>query len=361
MNEHYQIVGVASKGGGIQEVRDHEGVRTIAVNMTRTISPFNDLISVVKLYKLIKKEKPFIVHTHTPKAGTLGILAARIAGVKHRLHTVAGMPLLETNGIKRFVLNTVERFTYYNATLILPNSYGLYDIILQQNFTSEDKLKIIGRGSSNGIDTNYFDPNNIQRDEKERLRHDLSFNEDDIVFIFIGRLVKDKGTTELISAFCELHNTRKNCKLLLVGLYESHIDPLNEETNKMIENHEAITFVGRKSDVRPYLAVSDVLAFPSYREGFPNVVMEAGAMGLPSIVTNINGCNEIIEHDKNGLLIPPKQTKALLDAMVYMIDNPSERKRMAGNSRENIVTKYQRSYVWDEILKLYKQLEESYV
>lgn len=356
MNQHYEIIGVATSGIGIDQVREREGIQTIAIDMTRHISPIQDLIATYKLYKLIKKEEPFAVHTHTPKAGTLGMLASRLAGVKHRLHTIAGMPLLVEKGIKRKILNVVEKFTYKNATVVLPNSNGLYNIIIEKKLAKPEKLKVIGNGSSNGINTTHFNSINISDEDKRNLRGSLNYSDDDIIFIFIGRLVKDKGTNELIQAFCELNGANNKCKLLLVGLYEQHMDPLNKNTSDLIESNDAINFVGRQADVRPYLAISNVLTFPSYREGFPNVVLEAGAMGLPSIVTNINGCNEIIEDQFNGLIIPVRDVESLLTAMKFMINNPDKRKRMASNARTKIVSNYEQDYVWNEILKLYNSL-----
>ncbi len=357
MNQYYDIVGVANKGSGLKEVAENEGVRTIRIDMNRNISPFHDISALYRLYRLFKKEKPFLVHSHTPKAGTLSMLAAKLAGIKNRWHTIAGMPLLEVRGMKRRILNTVERFTYSNATRILPNSKGLYDIILQEQFTTANKLQIIGNGSSNGVNVTYFDPEIFTSENNQQLRQSLNYSKDDIVFIFIGRLVKDKGINELIEAYVKLHQQYSNCKLLLVGLYENKFDPLKAETQHHIDNHEGINFVGRKSDVRPYLAIADILAFPSYREGFPNVVMEAGAMGLPSIVTDINGCNEIITSGQNGIIIPPKNADKLFDAMLLLLQNTNERSKLASNAREIILKNYKQSYLWNEMLKAYKELE----
>lgn len=356
MNQYFDVLAVSSGGGTFDDVAKNEGVKTHPLTMSRTITPFKDLISLYKLYKLFKKEKPFIVHTHTPKAGTLGMIAAKLAGVPHRMHTIAGLPLLIVSGPKRVLLNTVEKITYACATKIYPNSFAMKDIILQQGFTKESKLKVIEKGSTNGVDTDHFDSKLFDEATKSKLKSELGFNEKDLVFVFIGRIVKDKGMNELMQTFNKLNSEYPNTKLLLVGPYENHLNPLAPESYELIKNHASICHVGYQKDVRPYFAISDVLAFPSYREGFPNVVMQAGAMGLASIVTDINGCNEIIENGKNGLIIPPKDEDALLDAMKYMINHPEERISMANSSRSKIENNYQQKIVWNALLKEYQNL-----
>ena len=357
MSAYYEVIGVSSYGEPLKEVQLNEGIKTFSVEMTRSITPFQDLKSVYNLYKFFRKEKPFIVHTHTPKAGTVGLLAAKLARVPHRLHTVAGLPLLETKGFKRRLLDIVEKFTYKCATLVLPNSKGLKDIILDYQYTKPEKLKVIGNGSSNGIDTKHYDINLVNELDKTNLKQELKINENDIVFIFIGRIVKDKGINELVNAFNKLSTTYSNAKLLLVGPRENHLDPLLPETENLILSNKNILPVGIQKDIRPYEAISQALVFPSYREGFPNVVLQASCMELPCIVSDINGCNEIISHSNNGILIPPKDEKAIFNAMEYLISNPKEILRMKKNTRSQIIERYDQDFVWNEMLKCYKSLE----
>ncbi|MBN4047023.1 glycosyltransferase family 4 protein [bacterium AH-315-P13] len=356
MNQYFNLIGVSSKGKELKEVEDNEGVITHAIEMTRTITPLKDLKATYKLYNFFKKEKPFIVHTHTPKAGTVGMLAARLAGVPHRLHTIAGLPLLETKGFKRKVLDLVEKITYNNATKVYPNSFGLYDIAIQNKFAKASKLKVIGNGSSNGIDTNHFNPNIVTNETKNELRKELGYTKDDFVFVFIGRIVKDKGVNELVNVFSKLSKIKDNCKLLLVGPYENSLDPILKQTQSLIDENKQIFYVGMQKDIRPYVAISNVLTFPSYREGFPNVVLQASAMGLPCIVSDINGCNEIITDGFNGIIIPPKDENALFESMIRLAEKTDERLKLAKNSRANIIKKYQQEYIWEELLKEYRGL-----
>ncbi len=359
MSQYYRVIGVSSGNSELFDVAKNEGIKVVPIEMTRVISPWQDLKSLWQLFCFFKKEKPFIVHTNTPKAGTLGMFAAKLAGVPHRLHTVAGLPLLESTGGKRKVLNVVERATYACATKIYPNSFGLKDIILQEEFCKPNKLKVLGNGSSNGIDTAYFNPENFSTQQNQNFRSNLGINADDFVFIFIGRLVGDKGINELIEAFKKKSIEIKNVKLLLVGTFESELDPLTPVTQQEIGFNSNIISVGFQKDVRPYLAISDCLAFPSYREGLPNVVLQAGAMGLPSIVTNINGSNEIIINGQNGVIVPVKNTTELHDAMLKMMSDFDFYSQLQLNARAMIVSRYEQQVVWEAILSEYKRLEQN--
>jgi glycosyltransferase involved in cell wall biosynthesis len=325
--------------------------------MTRQITPFKDLVSVYKLYKYFKKEQPKIVHSHTPKAGTVAMLAAKLANVPLRLHTIAGLPLLEASGNKRRLLNFVEKITHACATHIYPNSIELKNIIIKENFCKPIKLKVVGNGSTNGIDTSYFDVNQISVEQITDLKNQLQIKENEFVFIFVGRLVKDKGINELVEAFQLLKD--KTVKLLLVGPFENDLDPLSVTSINAINNNKNIISVGFQNDVRPYFAIANALVFPSYREGFPNVVMQAGAMGLPSIVTNINGCNEIIKENSNGKIIEVKNAQALLQAMNSLLLNKEIYECLKSNARAMIVNRFEQRFVWNEMLKEYKRVSEN--
>ena len=350
----FEVIGVSSAGEALDEVARDENIRTISVEMSRKITPLKDLMALWKFYRLCRKEKPNIVHSHTPKAGIVGMLGAKLAGVPIRLHTVAGLPLMEASGTKRKLLDFVEKLTYSSATKVYPNSKGLYDFILQQKYTKKGKLKVIAQGSSNGINTEFFDSQQISETKQLELKQELGISSTDFVFVFVGRLVGDKGINELIKAFQQLNSP--NAKLLLVGPFESDLDPLQSETLEAIETHPNIIAVGYQRDVRPYFAISDALAFPSYREGFPNVVMQAGAMGLPSIVTNINGCNEIIQDDENGIIIPSKDVEALLIAMNRLMTDKLYYEHLKANARQMIQTRYEQSIVWNALLEEYNGL-----
>jgi len=357
MNSYYDVTAISSEKENLEKLGKAIKVDIFPIEMTRQITPLNDFRAVIRLYSFLKKTQPLIVHTHTPKAGIVGMLAAKMAGVPVRLHTVAGLPLLEVSGPKRKILDAVEKLTYRCATKIYPNSFGLLDIIRQNKFCKDNKLKVIANGSSNGIDTSYFDPQRISEEQKNLLKTELQINNDDFVFLFVGRLVKDKGINELVAAFEKLQDKIPNCKLLLVGAFETELDPLLTATINSITTNHAIVTVGFQNDVRPYFAISDCLVFPSYREGFPNVVMQAGAMKLPSIVSDINGCNEIIADGVNGIIVPPKNENTLLEAMGNVISDKALRDQMKNRSREMIVLRYDQKVVWEAILAEYRTFE----
>lgn len=355
----FEVVGVSSAGSELEEVGTTEDIRTVVLAMTRAMTPWKDLKAIWQFYKLCKKERPLIVHSHTPKAGLVGMLGARLAGVPHRLHTVAGLPLTETTRMKRWLLDRVEKITYACTTRVYPNSKGLHDFILQQRYTSAAKLSVLANGSSNGIDTHYFDPIQVTEEQCHALRQSLGIAPTDFVFVFVGRMVKAKGLNELVAAFCRIRKSkgsRSRVKLLLVGNLEPELDPLSPETEKEIEANPNIIFVGYQQDVRPYFAISNCLVFPSYREGFPNVVMQAGAMGLPSIVSDINGCNEIVVAGRNGTLVPAKDTDTLATAMQHMVDDQVYHSQLRQHAREMITSRYDQQLVWNALLAEYKRL-----
>ena len=354
MQQHFEVTAISSEKAYLEKIGNREGVSTHHLEMTRQITPFSDLISLVKLTFYFLKVRPDIVHSHTPKAGIVGMAAAFLARVPHRFHTVAGLPLLEETGNKRKMLDFVEKLTYLFASRVYPNSNGLKEIILQNGYCKASKLKVLANGSTNGINTTYFSNDHFSFAQKEELKARYDIQDCDFVFIFVGRLVTDKGINELIAAFKKLKINHPTAKLLLVGPLETELDPLHPQTLEAIENVKQIKAVGYQQDVRLFFAISHCLVFPSYREGFPNVVMHAGAMELPSVVSNINGCNEIIVPHQNGVIIPTKDEKTLLEVMIELMENKAYYAQLRENARPMIVNRYEQQVVWQAILKEYQ-------
>lgn len=356
MQNNYEVIAISSEKDYLEKIGKREGVSTYHLEMTRLITPISDLKALLKLTWYFIKTKPDIVHSHTPKAGIVGMFAAFLARVPHRFHTVAGLPLLEETGKKRKVLDFVEKMTYAFATKVYPNSKGLKAIILENNYCKPAKLKVLANGSTNGINTNHFSAENFSFADKESLKEQLGIETSDFVYVFVGRLVTDKGINEMVCAFKKIKIMHPNAKLLLVGPLETELDPLLPSTIEAIENVKNIIAVGYQNDVRLYFAIANCLVFPSYREGFPNVVMQAGAMGLPSIVSNINGCNEIIVKGENGLIIPPKDEKSLYDAMLTFMEDEDFYAKLKQNARSMIVERYEQKVVWEALLKEYQMM-----
>jgi glycosyltransferase involved in cell wall biosynthesis len=358
LNGFFEIVGISSDGQLLDEVRQREGIKTIAVNMERGISPVKDLVSLFILYHILKSEKPVIVHSITPKAGLLTMLAGKMAGVPIRIHTFTGLIFPTKKGMIQKVLINMDRLLCGAATNIYPEGQGVKKDLINYNITSKP-LKVIANGNVNGIDLDYFSPDNISDNQKELLRQNLGINSSNFIFVFVGRLVGDKGINELLQAFSQISRNAdpsKPAKLLLIGPLEEHLDPLQPETLKEIKNNPDVLELGFQKDIRPYLAISDALVFPSYREGFPNVVMQAGAMGLPSIVSDINGCNEIIVEGQNGMIIPAKNSEKLESAMRKFLSDTDHYHRLKENARPMIESRYEQSVIWNELLNEYKTL-----
>ena len=313
---------------------------------------YKDFKALIATYFWLRRIKPNILHTHTPKAGLIGMIAGYFARVPVRVHTVAGIPWMETSGALRKFYKLFESLTYIFATKIYPNSNGLYNFLIDEIPSAVRKYKVIGNGSSNGIDTDYFSRDAVF-DSKEKLRDDYILPQDAFVWVFIGRIVKDTGINELVEAFLKIESKHF---LLLVGPFENDQDPISHKTSLLIESNENIRTYGFQKDVRPFIKLSDALVFPSYREGFPNVPMQAAAMGLPQIVTNINGCNEIVIQRVTGLIVPPKNSQALLEAMIELANDLEARETMSINSRSLIIKRYSRINIWNSIEEEYNDL-----
>jgi glycosyltransferase involved in cell wall biosynthesis len=330
LNNHFEVIAVSGNDAHLQAVKDREGVAVIDIPMARIINILFDLISLFRLYRMFKKEKPTLVHSITPKAGLLTMTAAWLARVPIRMHTFTGLVFPTQQGLMKKILITADKIVCKMATHVYPEGQGVKNDLVSFQITSKP-LKVLANGNVNGIDTAYFATHHFSDNDKQSLRKEWNIQSEDLVFVFVGRLVGDKGINELVTAFnnLKINPILINVQLLLVGPYEHELDPLKQSTLDAIYENPNIITTGFQDDIRPFLAISDVFVFPSYREGFPNVVMQAGAMGLPSIVTDINGSNEIIQHNHNGSIIPPKDTTALTQAMQQLIDNPTLRQSLA--------------------------------
>ena len=351
LSSKYEVVGLSSPGEELQIIEKEEGVRTIAVPIERHISLIKDLISLIRLMKVFRKEKPVMVHSMTPKAGMLCMLAAKMTNIPVRVHTFTGLIFPTTEGMKRRLLMATDWITCKCATHIIPEGEGVKRDLLENGITKKP-IKVLGYGNIKGVDMYRFS----RRKEILKLAEKIRVN-DKFTFLFVGRIVGDKGILELVKAFDRLSGFCKS-RLILVGGYD--IDPVPENAKQIINANSNIISVGRKTgdDLLAYYAASDCYISASYREGFPNTVLEAGAMGLPSIVTNINGSNEIIRDGENGIIVPSHDSNALYEAMLRIVKDKSLREDMAAKARPLIESRYEQSFVrhclydfYDEILK----------
>ena len=350
LSKYYNVLAVSSPGDDMETIEEREGVRTIAIPMERRISLIKDFISLIRLIVLFAKERPDMVHSITPKAGLLSMLAAWITRVPVRMHTFTGLVFPTATGKMQKLLIAMDRLTCFCATHINPEGEVVKRDLVNYNITSKP-LHIIANGNVNGIDLEYFDKT------PEVVEKACSYKkEGTFTFCFVGRMVRDKGINELVHSFLRLYQKDERVRLLLVGPFEKELDPVLPEVEEHILHHPGICYMGYQNDVRPFLVASDALVFPSYREGFPNVVIQAGAMGLPAIVTDINGCNEIVLPDLNGVIIPSKDEQALYESMKYFASHPVEVERMAANARPLIASRYEQRIVWNALLDEYKSI-----
>lgn len=350
----YNIEVVSSPGQRLDDFGELEKVPVHEIPMKREISLFSDVISLWKLFKLIRKRKPKAVHASTPKGGFLGMLATYLNQTPVRIYFVHGLRYQGAKGFKRSFLMRMEYLSCKLATHIFAVSNGIKKTLIEDRITSKD-IQIIWNGSVNGIDTGQFNPESTPKAHIDK----SLIPRGSFIFGYIGRLVGDKGSNELIDAFTQLHQSYPKIRLLLIGDFEDIQDPVSDRTRSLIKNHPAIVYLGNQSNVRPFLKLMDVFVFPSYREGFGMVVMEAAAMERPIICSDITGCNEIIVDGYSGVLIPPRSTERLLSAMRSLLFNPDLMKKLSSNARASVVQRYEQQILWKHSLEAFSKITDS--
>lgn len=348
--EGYEVALLSAPGPEWSDFQKMHDNKCIIVPMERQISLTKDLKSLCQLVKLFLEEKPDMVHSMTPKAGFLCMIAAWLVGVPKRVHTFTGLVWPTAVGNKRRILMLTDKILCACATHIIPEGEGVKNDL--ENHITNKPMKVLGHGNCRGIDMDFWTKKNVDA-ESLGLGKEKKFN-----FLFVGRIVKDKGINELIDAFTALHEKYNNIRLVIVGVMEESLDPISEQAKKQILTNPDIITVGHKSkeDLVKYYSASECFVFPSYREGFPNTPLEAGAVGLPCIATDINGSREIIENNKNGIIIPSKDAKALYNAMERMLIDVEARHSMAKNARKMVESKFEQKFVQKCLMDFYKEI-----
>ncbi len=355
----FDVLMVSADGAERETVAKNEGCEHIIIPLTRKITPLKDFVCLLKMIYLFHKVKPDIVHTHTPKAGLIGMLAARICFVRTRIHTVAGLPMMVTKGNKFRLLKFIEKLTYWCANHVWPNSYSLLEYIIDQKMVNQQKLSVILNGSSNGIDLKRFNVDALNQTIVQEIKLKIQFNADNIYFVTVGRLVKDKGIEEIVNAFLTLQKKYTNIILLLVGQYEHDLDPIDKTIIQEIISNPSILHIEWTTYVEYYISLATIFVFASHREGFPNVLLQAGAFKKPIVCSAICGNVDIVENEVSGLTFECGNTEKLLKQLIKYIENPLLQKTHSDSLYEKIHTNFVQEKIWEELkikyIKLVKQ------
>ncbi len=343
----YHMMAVTSPGPDLDDLREKDGFGCEAVPMRRHVSIVSDLKSLIRMIAVFWKERPWVVHSMTPKAGLICMMAAWLTRVPVRVHTFTGLVWPTATGLKRRVLMMTDWITCACATHVVPEGRGVMDDLKRGGITRKP-MRVLGYGNVMGVDMARFSPDRFAPQESAGV----------FTFLFVGRIVRDKGINELVEAFVKLHDNHPSTRLVLVGNYERNLDPVSHDTQRLIDTCDEIEAVGPKygDDLPRAYAAADCFVMPSYREGFPNTVLEAGAMGLPSIVTDINGSREIVENGKNGLVVPPRDAAALYAAMERILTDEEARQRMAHEARPMIASRFDRDFVQRCQIEFYEEV-----
>ena len=328
-----------------------------AITIRLEINLLDDSISLFRLWNFFRSNKFDIVHSITPKAGLLCAIAAKLAGVPVRLHTFTGQPWITMQGFKRKLLKFCDRIIGLLNTRCYTDSFSQQDILIQNNICSPDKIIVLGNGSLAGIDLTRFSEDNFSSADKSALRLSLGLNEETNIILFLGRITEEKGVFELISAFKKIKHI-ENKALLVVGDFENKIEAsirAHAETSSL----EKIIFTGYTNKPEQYIAIADVLCLPSYREGFGTVVIEAGAMGVPTIGSRIYGLTDAIIDGVTGVLVEPKNVVQLTELLVSILEDKFLRKTLGENAKNRALKEFDSKHFSELVVNEYSKLLES--
>jgi len=354
--EGYDVYAVCSPGKWVADI-EKEGIKVKTVTMKRRISPFSDLIVLVKLFLYFKKEKFKIVHVHNPKPSLLGQLAARMAGVPIVINTIHGL-YFHGNSLflKRKFFILIEKISALCSDVIFSQNKEDIETLIREKIAKPEKIKYLG----NGIDVDKFDARRFSKEFIDEKKKDLNIPAGFNVVGIVARLVKEKGYLDLFEAFRNILKIFPKTILLVVGPEEPEKkDAVSPEVVRSYGIEKNVIFLGERSDIDEILPIVDIFVLPSHREGFPRSILEAMAEKRPVVATDIRGCREEIENNKNGILIPIKNPKKLAEAIIYLFNNHDQTKEMGENARVKVEKYFNESIVFDRIKEEYQKLIEN--
>lgn len=357
-NKGFATTVVCSPGRVAREFSAQENVNLIEVSMEREIAPLKDLISLWRLYKIFREEAPTIVNAGTPKAGLLMMVAATMARVPYKIYTLRGIRFETTKGFKRSLLKFLERFTATLSHRVICVSPSLRKRAIELNIVSEQKAIVMGKGSSNGIDLEIFSPKSNSKADALELRRSLGIGEDDLVLGYAGRLVREKGINELIEAWSNLRNKYSSLHLLIVGSTHNLTD-ITRENLVVLKNDSRINLVGhipKGERLVNYYICMDLFVVPTYREGFGNVLLEASALGIPVVSSNIPGCVDAVQNGKTGTLIEPKNVGLLIKTIEMYLNDDTLRFKHGNAGIVRAKTYFKQEDIWKSLYNIYIDL-----
>jgi glycosyltransferase involved in cell wall biosynthesis len=346
----FDVVLMSAPGESLHRIAAEEGVTPWPVPMQRGLAPLADIVSFFTLCQFLLRLHPAITDFSTPKAGLLGNVAAWLLRVPHRVYTLRGLKLEGTQGMKRRLLLWSERVAARCADVVLCNSTSLRSAARALRIAPESKLRLLGDGSSNGVDAERFSPGT------STVRAQLGIGAEDLVVGFVGRLTKDKGIPELVAAFESLATAEPRLWLLLVGWFDAAEDALDAGMRQQIMGHPKIRCTGFVLDTVPYYRAMDLFVLPTHREGFPNVALEASACGLAVITTESTGARDAVLPEVTGLLIPPGNSPAIRDALLALLRDPEKGRRLGTAGRAWVLDRYTRERVLGLAAEFYQEL-----
>jgi len=351
----FEVIGVSSPGEGLGDWSRREATAVHAVPMVRGISPAADLIALLRLWRLFLRIKPAIVHGSTAKAGVLSMIAATLARVPVRIYTLRGVMMEIRTGPAQKLLKGMEWIACGLADRVLAVSKSVADAVVEEGLCSPTKIRVLVNGSSNGVDARVrFNPARMDPRDRRRLRAKLGVSGDGIVVGFVGRIVRDKGIAELASAWMRIRDQYENAHLLILGPREPQ-DPVPAEVLEGLTSDSRVITIDLvpNEEMPQYYGAMDMLVLPSYREGFPNVVLEAAAMELPVVAARVTGCVDAVVDGVTGILVPPKDSGSLAAAMRIYLGDPPLRTMHGKAGREQVVRKFRPEPIWEALYDEY--------
>ncbi len=352
----FEIQAISSPGADLKKFAEREQVAIDAVEMPRRITPLRDLIAIFRLWRTLRRIRPAIVHAHTPKGGLLGSIAAWLARVPVRIYHMRGLPLIAAWGHKRLLLRWSEKVACLLAHRVFCVSHSVREVAVAEALCPSEKIKVLLRGSGNGVDaTHRFNPANVGQNARKDTRSSHGIPADAQVVGFVGRIVRDKGMAELAGAWRTLREEFPILHLLVVGPFEPQ-DPVPPEVEALLRGDTRIHLTGMVDDTQPLYAAMDIVALPTYREGFPNIPLEAAAMALPVVATRIPGCVDAVEDGVTGTLVPPRDATALADAIRTYLNHPELRRQHGQAGRQRVLRDFRPEAIWEALYQEYVRL-----